>query len=122
MTKEAILSEIRRAAWERGGRIGLAAFLKATGIPEKQILGKHWARWNEALTEAGINTASFKKPRTQEESVLEAFAQLVVRLGKWPTENELSLERRRDSSFPSLGVILCVRRATLLSTQYIMSI
>lgn len=111
MTKEAIISEIRRAARERGGRIGLAAFLKATGIPQKQILGKHWATWNEALTEAGIVTASFKKPRTPEESVLEAFAQLVVRLGKWPTENELSLERRRDSSFPSLGVIRRMRKA-----------
>lgn len=110
MTKEAILSEIRRAAAERGGRIGLAAFLECTGIPEKQILGKHWATWNEALTEAGIETASFERPRTPEETVLEAFAKLVVRLRKWPTENELSLERRRDSSFPSLGVIRRFRK------------
>jgi hypothetical protein len=101
MTKQAILLEITRAAAERGGRIGLAAFLERTGIPEKQILGKHWATWNEPLTEAGIETASFEKPRTPEETILESFAKLVVRLGKWPTENELSLERRRDSSFPS---------------------
>ncbi len=58
MTKEAILSQIRQAAGERGGRIGLAAFLKATGIPEKQILGKHWATWNEALTEARLRRSS----------------------------------------------------------------
>jgi hypothetical protein len=110
MTKEAILSEIRRAAAERGGRVGLAAFLASTGVPEKQILGKFWATWNEALTEAGIETATFEKPRTPEETVLEALAQLVVRLGKWPTENELSLQRRRDKSFPSLGVIRRLRR------------
>jgi len=110
MTKEEILSEIRRAAAERGGRIGLAAFLKRTGIPEKQILGKHWAKWNEALTEAGVQTASFAKLRTSEESVLEALAQLALRLGTWPTENQLSLERRRDRSFPSLSVVRRLRR------------
>jgi hypothetical protein len=102
MTKEAILSDIRRAAAERGGRIGLAAFLEFTGIPEKQIPGKHWATWNEALSEAGVETGTFAKPRTPEETVLEAIAQFIDRLGKWPTENQLSLERRRHRTFPSL--------------------
>jgi hypothetical protein len=110
MTKEKILSVIQELARDRGGRIGLATFLKATGIPEKQILGKHWATWNEALTEAGIATASFGKPRTPEEPVLEAVVLLIARLQKWPTENELSLARRRDSSFPSLKVIRRLRR------------
>lgn len=110
MTKVAILSEIQRLAQLRGGRIGLAAFLKATGIPEKQILGKHWATWNEALMEAGIKTTSFSKPKTPEASIFEAVALFVLRLGKWPTENELALERRRDSSFPSLNVIRRLRK------------
>ncbi len=110
MTKDEILSEIRRLAEERGGRIGLAAFLQATGIPEKQILGKHWARWNDALADAGIATASFGTPRSDETSVLEAVAQMIQRIKRWPTESELSLERRRDSSFPSLGVIRRLRK------------
>ncbi|HUX73992.1 MAG TPA: hypothetical protein VMV25_08915 [Steroidobacteraceae bacterium] len=96
VTKEDILAAIQRAATARGGRIGLAAFLEETGIPEKQILGKHRATWNEALSEAGVKTTSFKKPRTPEDTVLETVAQFVVRLGKWPTENRLSLERRRN--------------------------
>lgn len=111
MTKEAILSEIRRLARERNGHIGLRAFVKATGIPEKQILGKHWATWNEAVTDAGIETASFARARTPEESALEAFAQLAARLKKWPTENELSLARRRDPAFPSLTVFRRLRSA-----------
>jgi hypothetical protein len=111
MTKEAILTEIRRAAHERGGRISIAAFLKATGLPEKQVLGKHWATWNAALQEAGIETVGFKRPRTPDDAVLEAFAQFVARLGKWPTENELALERRRNSSFPCLPVISRLRKA-----------
>jgi hypothetical protein len=117
MTKEAILSEIRRASAEGGGRIGLAAFLRRTGISESQILGKHWATWNEALTDAGIETASFQTPKTPEETVLEAFARLVVRLGKWPTDNVLSLERRRDPSFPSLGVIKRLRKEVDLKAK-----
>lgn len=91
-------------AKERGGHASLRAFLDATGIPEKQLLGKYWARWNQALAEAGVTPASFFRPRTDENSVIEAFAQLVERLQKWPTQNELNLARRRDTSFPSLKV------------------
>ena len=60
---------------------------------------------------------SFQRPRTPEDAVLEAFAQLVVRLGKWPTENELSLERLRDSSFPSLTVIRRLRKERSFKTN-----
>lgn len=117
MTKDDILSEIRRVAQERGGRVGLAAFLKTTGIPGNQILGRHWATWNEALADAGIATSSFRRPRTAETSVLEAVAQLIQRLNKWPTENELSLERHRNSSFPSLKVIRRLRRSGSLAPK-----
>ena len=117
MSRDEILSEIRRVAHERGGRVGLAAFLKATGIPEKQILGMHWVIWNEALTDAGIATTSFRRPRTDETSVLEAVAQLVQRRKKWPTDNAFSLERRRDSSFPSLKVIRRLRQSGALASR-----
>ena len=76
VTKEAILAELRRLARDRNGRVSLRAFLTATGIPEKQILGKYWATWNEAVADAGLETASFARPRTPEESVLEALAQI----------------------------------------------
>lgn len=118
-TKEFILSEIRRLAQERDGRVGLKAFLKATGIPEKQILGKYWATWNEAVADAGIETASFLRPRTSDDSVLEALAHLVVHLKKWPSETELSLARRRDTSFPSLRVIRRLNAAGGLPAQLV---
>jgi hypothetical protein len=34
-----ILAEILRIGAERGGRVGLEAFLGITGLPEKQIIG-----------------------------------------------------------------------------------
>jgi hypothetical protein len=111
MTRDEILAEIRRVAGARGGRLGMAAFFKATGIPEKQVLGKHFATWNEALTAAGLATTTFLKARVDDAVVLEAIAHLVERSKKWPTENEFSLERRRDASFPSLKLIRRLRQS-----------
>ncbi len=100
MTKEDILSEIRRVARERGGRVGRDAFQKTTGIHQSQFVGKYWATWGEALSEAGIAPVNFKRPRVPEKEVLEALAQLIARLRKWPTVAEMLLERHRNSSFP----------------------
>lgn len=110
-TKDEILSDIRRVARERGGRVGLVSFLKATRIPKKQVVGKHWATWNKALADAGLATSSFSRPRTDENVVVEAVARLIQRLKKWPTENEFSLERRCVSTFPSLKVIRRLRKS-----------
>lgn len=109
ITKEQILSDIRRLGKQRGGHISLDAFLAATGMKEHQLLGKFWARWNDALTEAGLRTMEFFNPRTEEETVIEAFAQLIERLKEWPTQNELLLERGRNESFPSIKVVRRVR-------------
>jgi len=119
MTKDEILADIRQVARERRGQVGLNAFLKATGIPQSQILGKHWATWNEALTEAGIAIRIFGQPKTEETSVLEAVAQFIMHHQKWPTEDALTLARRRDSSFPSLHVIRRVRKSGSLAAAII---
>jgi Meiotically up-regulated gene 113 len=109
ITKEQILSDIRRLGKQRGGHISLDAFLAATGMKEHQLLGKFWARWNDAITEAGLRTMEFGCPRTEEETVIEAFAQLIETLKKWPTETELRLERGRNESFPGIRVLRRVR-------------
>lgn len=117
MTKENILSEIRRIANESGGKVGLRAFVAATGIPEKQFLGRYWATWNEAVGEAGIATSIFSRPRTEESSVIATFAELVQRLKKWPTENEMTLERHRNGSFPSMKVFRRLIKETSLASK-----
>jgi len=110
ITKEQILSDIRRLGKQRGGHISLDAFLAATGLKEHQLLGKFWARWNEAIVEAGLQTKEFARPRTEEETVIEAFAQLIERLKKLPTQTELLLERTHNESFPSIKILRRVRR------------
>ncbi len=98
--KDEVPSEIRRVAQERDGQRGLTSFLKAAGIPKTQI-----------LTDAWPATTDYSRHRTGENLVLEAVARLIQRLKKWPTENELSLERQRDRSFPSLNVVRRLRKS-----------
>ena len=113
-TKEQIVSEIRRLAKLNNGHISKRKFITTTGISERQILGRHWATWNEALTEAGVATSRFFQPKTDETLILAAFAELIERLNKWPTVNQLRLERHRNQSFPSLDVIDRLKKETSL--------
>jgi hypothetical protein len=55
MLREHILEEIRRTTKENGGKpLGSRRFADATGIRESEWRGKLWARWGDALTEAGF--------------------------------------------------------------------
>ena len=103
----------------RGGHVSIRAFHAATGIPDHQILGTYWATWNEALAEAGAATTSFFQPKIEEGLVIEALAKLIDRLKKWPAQNELILERRRNSSFPSIKVIRRVSRETSFASKLV---
>jgi hypothetical protein len=55
MTKEHILSEIRRTAAENGGApLGVDRFLGETGIKESDWRGKFWVRWNGGCKRSGV--------------------------------------------------------------------
>jgi len=115
--RQRIIAEIKRLAAARGGRISIRAFCAETGIPEHQILGMHWRKWNDALVEAGVSTGSFFQPKTEDTAVVEAFAQLVKKLQRWPTQYDLQLERRQNKAFPSIPVIRRVRRASPFASR-----
>jgi hypothetical protein len=111
MTKNDFLAKIRLAAAQHGGRIGLRAFCQETGLPEKQHVQFGFANWNDAVRAAGLASSTFFRPRSDERSVVQAVVGLVSRLNKWPSENELTLERQRDKTFPSLQVIRRLSRS-----------
>lgn len=100
MDRELILAEIRRTATANSGiPLGARRFADETGIPEKAWLGRHWARWGDALRDAGF------EPRTlqssfEEDRLLQRYADLIRELGHIPVRAELEMKHHRDPTFP----------------------
>jgi hypothetical protein len=102
--KDHILAEIRRTAEEnRGVPLGRMRFRKETGIRESDWSGRYWARWGDAVKEAGFEPNT-KKQRSDDEANLEQLAVETRRLGHLPTSREMRLRRREEPSFPNVGV------------------
>ena len=101
MTKEHILAEIRRTAAANGGvPLGVGRFFAETGIKESDWRGKLWARWGDALKEAGFQPNQYNAARTDED-LLDNLAGLVREFGRFPVMTEIKLRSRSDPKFPS---------------------
>jgi hypothetical protein len=101
LTKEQVLAEIRRTTEANGGvPLGRVRFASETGIRETDWSGRYWARWSDALAEAGF-AANELQGRTPDEVLFDKLAEEVRRLGRLPTNAEMKLRRREDDSFPN---------------------
>jgi hypothetical protein len=101
VNKDAILREIRRTAEANGGRpLGWRRFLAETGIRESDWLGTHWARWSDAVREAGLLPNRLQQPYEQA-VLLENLAKLALELGRLPNRGDLRFHAARDSGFPN---------------------
>jgi len=79
-------------------------FEKETGIRYHEWYGRYWARWGDALLEAGLQPNVLNE-RAERDSVLQAYLGLVAELGHVPTEGELRLRTRKADGFPGRGAI-----------------
>jgi hypothetical protein len=112
MTKDLIVQRIRELAASRGGHVSFDTFISETGIKDKWLRGQDWfSGWNSLLLELGLKTRSFGVARTPQPHIAKAVAEWIMRHGRWPTEDDLRRERKRNSSFPSLKVISPIRRS-----------
>ena len=103
-SKEHILDEIRRYASEHDGATpGKGRFETATGIKEADWMGRYWAKWSDAVGEAGLQP-NVLNPAYSEEHLFRHLAEVVRDLGRFPTRSELKLRRTNDSDFPSYNV------------------
>ncbi|NQT33919.1 GIY-YIG nuclease family protein [bacterium] len=101
MDKEFILNEIKRTAAENDGKpLGRDRFFKHTGIKESDWFGKYWARWSDAIIEAGFTPNIFQSGY-DENLLLKKFTDFTRELGKFPTTGELRIEGRNNPNFPS---------------------
>ena len=98
--RERIIAEIRRLAADNGGvPPGRGTFEGATGIVRSQWYGLYWARWGDALVEAGFAANDFTA-RSDSEFLLSKLAEAYRHYGRVATHGELRLYRQRDPAFP----------------------
>jgi len=101
MRKEHIIAEIRRTANGNDGRpLGVRKFERETGIKQSDWRGVYWARWSDAVREAGYE-ANPMQLRYKREFLIGKLVDLIRELGKFPTRDELRLRGRGDTSFPN---------------------
>jgi hypothetical protein len=101
MDKAHILLEIRRIAEASGGIApGWRKVATVTGIKYADWCGIHWARWNDALREAGL-APNRLTPAYEDAKLLDFYATLSAELGRLPTGPDIRLKTKRDSSFPN---------------------
>jgi Meiotically up-regulated gene 113 len=104
MTKQHILEEIKRTAEANKGKpLGRTRFAQETGIKETDWGGRYWARWGDAVREAGYKPSDYQEA-FDKSLLLEKLADYIRELGHFPVGNELKLKRRSDPEFPSRNV------------------
>ena len=103
--RDHILSEIRRLAAVNGGQApGQTLFARDTGITEHQWRGKFWARWGDALIDAGLEPNQWNS-RLDSEDVLTSIIAACRHYGRVPTRDEFGIYRRSEPSLPSYEAI-----------------
>lgn len=103
MTKEQILSELKRIAGENGGKApGFQRFASETGLRKSDWYPHLWLRWGDAVSEAGLQRNALMTAYDTR-FLIEKYIELIRELGRFPIVGELKRKRRKDPSFPSPG-------------------
>jgi hypothetical protein len=116
--RELILDEIRRLAKANGGQApGVKAFTRETGIGSHKWLGVYWARWGDALAEAGFAANEWNQ-RLDSAEVLNTVIEVIRETGRLPNDKEWQLLRRARPSLPTSKLLRSHfgSRADLLAT------
>ena len=91
-------------------------FAQATGIRESDWSGKHWAKWSEAIVEAGFVPNSLN-PAFPDGRLIESFIALMRELGRFPVSADLKLKSSRDPAFPSRNTFSRLGRKSALAAK-----
>ena len=94
-----VLQEIARVAAEKGRTPGCVSFRKETGLSAALWHGLIWARWSDAVREAGL-VPNIKRGKLTDEQLLAGYAEAMRKHGRIPTDAELLLYRKSGSALP----------------------
>ncbi len=101
MDKKFIIEQIIEVSRAIGGKSpGRRLFERLTGVKEADWSGKYWARWGDALKEAGLQQNEFNGA-SDKRALAASYVKFVEELGHIPTEPELRMKSRDDMHFPS---------------------
>lgn len=102
MNRETIIAEIKRTAAVNGGKpLGRERFQAETGI-RKHEWERFWARWGDALRDAGFQPNEFTAAHDKGD-IVRRVADLARELGRFPTHGDLRVKRTNDATFPGKG-------------------
>jgi hypothetical protein len=102
--RERILTEIKRLVAQTGKVPGVKAFEAETGILRREWTGKIWARWSDAVQEAGFQPNTLTQ-RFDSKQVLLSIIECCETLGRLPSNNDLRLFAHQNPGFPANGTI-----------------
>ena len=95
--RQQILSEIRRTAEANAGvPLGRDRFEKETGIGARDWEGRYWARWSDAVAEAGFNPNKMNTAYS-DGVVFERYVAFIRKLGRMPVNNEMKIAARNGT-------------------------
>lgn len=99
--RKRIVSEIQRLAAANGGQpLGVRAFERETGITEGSWRGLYWARWSDALAEAGYGPNKFQG-KSEADHIIGSFVEAARHYKRLPTIMELRMFKRQRAGFPN---------------------
>ncbi|WP_068182332.1 GIY-YIG nuclease family protein [Mycobacterium sp. UM_CSW] len=100
--KDLILIRIRELAAASGGKPpGRQRFVAETGISDSSWRGRYWVTWSEAVAEAGFSPNAMNARKVDDDGLLLQMAIVTRKLGRFPTDAHLRMERHNNPEFPS---------------------
>jgi len=101
MDRTHIIAEIKRTAEANGGvALGWRRFEEETGIRYYDWYGQFWAKWGDAVREAGFE-ANRMNEAYDDDFLAEQLVLLTQRLGRVPTQGDVLIAGKNDQRFPS---------------------